>query len=106
MPLEPLTLSICRNTVRRGFRIVSDKPGVGEHRIPPTLEPRFTGLKMMGLYAELGIRIAERSFEEMKRHDLEVERLLSEVRDRLPTGMGVGTISFPVPNAQSNTTSG
>jgi hypothetical protein len=38
--------------------------------------PRFKGLSAMGFYAEVGIRLAEESLAEMKRHNAEVERLL------------------------------
>lgn len=42
-------------------------------------EPRFKGLQAMGKYAELGIRIAEESLAEAKRHNREVEALLFRI---------------------------
>jgi hypothetical protein len=48
------------------------------------LKPRFTKVgTVMSSYAELGIRIAEESLVEMKRHNADVEKLLEDIRFRL-----------------------
>lgn len=80
--------------------------------MPEVPEPRYRGIAAMGHYAEAALRIAEESIElarhsgdhtgaidaelqkifaEIVRHDLEVERILGEILNRLP-------VQYIVPN--------